>query len=315
MSDQTILTVAGLKKTFKVGFQRKVVNAVQGLDFSVNAGEIYGFLGPNGAGKTTTIKMVMDLIRPSAGSVKVFGDSPGTLASRRRIGYLPEHPYFYDYLKPTELLEFFGRLHGIKKITRRKRIHELLEQVGLTHAKDRTLRRYSKGMLQRFGLAQALIGDPDLVILDEPLSGLDPIGRKEMKDIVSGLKAEGKTVFFSSHILADIELLCDKIAMIDEGRLLYAGPTRDFVVKGQLEVEIIASNVPEGIFTALEAHADSINSFGSRQKILCNRDSAQQLVKLLVESSAMVESVVPRSETLEEVFVRTAQHPQAEVSK
>jgi len=315
MSDQTILAVTKLEKTFKVGFQRKVVNAVQGLDFSVDAGEIYGFLGPNGAGKTTTIKMIMDLIRPSAGSVKVFGDSPGALASRKRIGYLPEHPYFYDYLKPTELLEFFGRLHGIKKTARRKQIHELLEQVGLTHAKDRTLRRYSKGMLQRFGLAQALIGDPDLVILDEPLSGLDPIGRKEMKDIVSGLKAKGKTVFFSSHILSDIELLCDKIAMIDEGRLLYAGPTRDFVVRGQLEVEIIASNVPEGILTALKAKADSIDSFGSRQKVLCNRDSAQELLKLLIESSAIVESVVPRSETLEEVFVRTAQHKQAEVSK
>jgi len=304
---EPVLKVEDLKKVFKVGFTRKVIHAVRGISLTVNRGEIFGFLGPNGAGKTTTIKMCMDLIRPSEGTITLFGASPGSLAGRKRVGYLPEQPYFYDYLKPGELLDFFGQLYGVGRSERRTRIDELLELVGLGHARDRTLRRFSKGMLQRAGLAQALIGDPELVVLDEPLSGLDPIGRKELKDIIVGLKQRGKTVFFSSHILSDIELLCDQIAIIDMGRLKYSGSTREFVLKGLNEVEIIASAVSAGTLKRLAPRAGSVEQFHSTVKLVCGRENSSDIVRTLVEGGALVESVVPRSESLEDIFVRTAQ--------
>jgi ABC-2 type transport system ATP-binding protein len=304
---EPVMVVESLKKTFKVGFARKVVDAVRGISFVVEPGEIFGFLGPNGAGKTTTMKMCMDLIRPTSGRVLLFGSPPGSRAARQRIGYLPEQPYFYDYLKPVELLDFFGRLYGVPRGVRRKRIDELIALVGLDHARDRTLRKFSKGMLQRAGLAQALIGDPELVILDEPLSGLDPIGRKELKDIIVSLKQKGKTLFFSSHILADIELLCDRMAIVDKGRLKYFGPTADFVRKGQHEVEIVAMRVNGEVKAAVAAQALSVEDFGDKVKLLATREAVGPIVERLVGSGASVEAVIPRSESLEELFVRTAQ--------
>lgn len=306
MADQ-IMVVEDLKKTFKVGFARKVVDAVRGVSFTVNRGEIFGFLGPNGAGKTTTMKMCMDLIRPTSGRISLFGHPPGSIEARRRIGYLPEHPYFYDYLKPGELVDFFGQLYGVPRAQRHKRIDELLTLVGLDHARDRTLRKFSKGMLQRAGLAQALIGDPELVVLDEPLSGLDPIGRKELKDIIVALKQRGKTIFFSSHILADIELLCDHMAIVDKGLLKFFGPTSEFVLRGQKEVEVVASNVGAEIKEKVIARALSVEDFGDKLKLLATREETTAIVELLVKDGAMVEAVVPRSESLEEIFVRTAQ--------
>lgn len=303
---EPVLIIEDLHKTFRVGFARKTVNAVKGVSLFVNPGEIFGFLGPNGAGKTTTMKICMDLIRPTSGKVLLFGASPGSMAARKKIGYLPEQPYFYDYLKPGELLDFFGRLYGVPRRLRKKRIDELLELVGLSQARDRTLRKFSKGMLQRAGLAQALIGDPDLVVLDEPLSGLDPIGRKELKDIIVSLRQRGKTVFFSSHILSDIELLCDRIAIIDQGHLQYLGATRDFVHKGLNEVEIVAAAVSPESLEKLRPMVRSVEDFGSRQKFLAERENSAGVVKLLVSSGAQVESVIPRSETLEEIFVRLA---------
>jgi len=306
MTDQ-IMVVEDLKKTFKVGFARKVVEAVRGISFTVNQGEIFGFLGPNGAGKTTTMKMLMDLIRPSSGRIELYGAPPGSVEARKRVGYLPEQPYFYDYLKPGELVDFFGQLYGVPRSERVKRVNELLTLVGLDHARDRTLRKFSKGMLQRAGLAQALIGDPELVILDEPLSGLDPIGRKELKDIIVSLKQRGKTIFFSSHILADIELLCDRMAIVDKGLLKYFGPTSEFVLKGQKEVEVIASNVSATVKEAITARAQNVEDFGEKVKLLATRDEATVIVELLVKAGAQVDAVVPRSESLEEIFVRTAQ--------
>ncbi len=306
MTDR-IMVVEDLKKTFKVGFARKVVEAVRGVSFVVNQGEIFGFLGPNGAGKTTTMKMLMDLIRPSGGRIELFGSPPGSIEARKRIGYLPEQPYFYDYLKPGELVDFFGQLYGVPRAVRRKRVDELLTLVGLDHARDRTLRKFSKGMLQRAGLAQALIGDPELVILDEPLSGLDPIGRKELKDIIVALKQRGKTVFFSSHILADIELLCDHLAIVHKGLLKYFGATSEFVLQGQKEVEIIASNVSASVKATVVARALAVEDFGEKMKLLATRADAAAIVELLVKGGAQVDVVAPRSESLEEIFVRTAQ--------
>jgi ABC-2 type transport system ATP-binding protein len=305
MTDTPVLQVDNLVKTFKIGFARKVVHAVRGISLEANQGEIFGFLGPNGAGKTTTIKMCTDLIRPSSGTIRLFGKAPSSAAARGRLGYLPEQPYFYDYLKPEEILDFFGKLYGLSSTVRKKRTEALLDQVGLGHARGRTLRKFSKGMLQRVGLAQALISEPDLVILDEPLSGLDPIGRKELKDIISSLKNKGTTVFFSSHILADIELLCDKIAIIDQGKLKYTGPTRELIEQGHDEVEIIATGLKEEFLAELESYF-SVQRFGETVKMVGSREHSSSTVTRIIESGGKVRSVIPRSETLEEIFVKTA---------
>jgi len=304
--DDSVLLVQDLAKTFKVGFARKVVDAVRGISFDVKRGEIFGFLGPNGAGKTTTIKMLMDLIRPTAGSIRLFGLSPRDMTSRRRVGYLPEQPYFYDYLTPVELMHFFGSIYGMDRAARAGRIDKLLRLVGVAYVRDRSLRSFSKGMVQRVGLAQSLIADPDLVVLDEPLSGLDPIGRREFKDIILGLKSAGKTVFFSSHILADIELLCDRIAIIDKGKLRYVGPLREFVLAGQKEVELIASGVAPEQAEALAGRCVKVETLGAQVKLVTSREAAPGVVSDLVQGGATVESVVPRSETLEDIFVRMA---------
>ncbi len=303
---QPVLTVQELKKTFKVGFTRKVVEAVRGISFEVGQGEIFGFLGPNGAGKTTTIKTIMDLIRPTSGTVRIFGRPPGDMEARLKVGYLPEQPYFYDYLKPGELLDFFGKLYGLDSAERRQRITRLIERVGLGHARDRTLRRFSKGMLQRAGVAQALIGNPELVILDEPLSGLDPIGRKELKDVIANLRTEGKTVFFSSHILADIELLCDKIVIIDKGKLRFFGTVKDFLKTGRSEVEIVVAGAPEELLARVSSQGGKVDRFGNRAKLVVAGDRSRELVDALLAAGADLEAVVPRTEGLEELFVRMA---------
>jgi len=199
-----VIEVRHLRKTFRSPLALKKIRAVKDVSFTVGRGQIFGFLGPNGAGKTTTIKVLTSLIRPSSGDVSILGGNPDDLRVRMKIGYLPETPNFYDYLTAREFLDIMGRFYGIDRKQRRKKVDELLELVGLTYAARRKLRKFSKGMLQRVGIAQALIGDPELVILDEPMSGLDPIGRREVREIITGLKAKGRTVFFSSHILSDI---------------------------------------------------------------------------------------------------------------
>jgi ABC-2 type transport system ATP-binding protein len=304
MADETILDVQGVKKTFRIGFSRTLVEAVKAVDFRVGRGDIFGFLGPNGAGKTTTMKMIMDLIRPTAGTIRVFGAPPSSLEARRQVGYMPEHPYFHDYLKPMELLDTFGRLFGLDRRERRRRSEVLLEKVGLSQARDRALRRYSKGMLQRFGMASALIADPQLLLLDEPLSGLDPIGRKEMKDIIVELKAAGKTVLFSSHILSDIELLCDNITMIHQGRMLYSGGIAEFLNRGQREVEINAVGVSAFLQEDCKDIVLRLDHMGDKLKIIAASDHVQTVLQMLISRNVRVESVVPRSETLEELFVK-----------
>ncbi|NJL16514.1 MAG: ABC transporter ATP-binding protein [Nitrospira sp.] len=218
VDSEQIITVDHLSKIFKVGFWGRRVTAVDELSLDVRRGEIYGFLGPNGAGKTTTIKMLMGLIYPSRGTAHLFGRPIGDQAAKAKVGFLPESPYFYDYLTSREFLRFYGHLFGLLGVTLDKRIDELLELVGMTHARDLQLRKFSKGMLQRVGIAQALINDPELVNLwMSRCRGLDPIGRKEVRDLIVRLKESGKTVMFSSHILHDAELLCDRVAMIMKG--------------------------------------------------------------------------------------------------
>jgi ABC-2 type transport system ATP-binding protein len=205
-----------------LGLLRKRVEAVKGISFDVRRGEVFGFLGPNGAGKTTTLKMLMGLVFPTAGRAEIFGLPVPSLAAKRRLGYLPESPYFYDYLTPEEFLDLAGALCYVPRAERRTRAARLMERVGLGHARGRPLRRFSKGMLQRVGIAQALMGDPELVVLDEPMTGLDPLGRKEIRDLILELRREGRTVFYSTHILSDVELTCDRVAMIFSGTRIAA---------------------------------------------------------------------------------------------
>ena len=214
-------TIEGLRKTVAVGFRRRKVEILDGVDLRVAEGEVFGLLGPNGAGKTTTLKIALGLMRPTAGQVKLGVQDHG------EVGYLPENAYFYDYLSGRELLNFCGRLFGLSAVERDERARRLLADVGLGDAADLQLRKYSKGMLQRIGIAQALINDPKLVLLDEPMTGLDPIGRVEVKRIIQRLGAEGRTVFFNSHILSDVEELCSSIAIMRAGKVLWQGPVGD----------------------------------------------------------------------------------------
>ena len=199
------------------------IEAVHGIDLTVPVGQITAIIGPNGAGKTTTIKMLMGLIYPTSGQARIFGHPVGDPAAKAKLGFLPESPYFYDYLTSREFLSFYGHLFGLWGAALNKRVDELLDLVGMTHARDLQLRKFSKGMLQRVGIAQALINDPELVVLDEPMSGLDPIGRKEVRDLIFRLKESGKTVLFSSHILHDAELLCDRVAILRRGTVVRTG--------------------------------------------------------------------------------------------
>jgi len=221
------IRIRDLRKRFRLGFIPKTREILKGITFSVREGEIFGYLGPNGAGKTTTIKCLLGLIRPDAGTVEIFGRSHLSPRSREPLGFLPENPYFYDYLSAREFLAFTADLFGLERREKEGRIARLLKLVGLERAADLPLRKYSRGMLQRAGLAQSLINDPKLVILDEPLGGMDPLGRKEIRDIIVRFKDEGKTVFFTSHILQDIEMICDRVAIIVGGRIVKEGDLAD----------------------------------------------------------------------------------------
>ncbi len=221
--EKEVLVVRDLVKRFQIGFFRTRVEAVRSVGFSVRKGEIFGLLGPNGAGKTTTIKTIIGLIRPTSGDISLFGGDGRDPKVRRQVGYLPENPYFHEYLTPRELLSFHGRLAGLSKREVAKRRDKLIDQVGLRDAAKRPLRKFSKGMLQRIGLAQALLTEPDFLVLDEPMSGLDPLGRKFVTDLIKDLNDAGTTILFSSHILSDVERLCHRVVILNKGRKVAEG--------------------------------------------------------------------------------------------
>src|SRR5215510_2246107 len=223
------LEISGLSKSYSVGFWRKALKpALHPLHLTVNEGETFGFLGPNGAGKTTTLKLLMGIIFPTSGSAQILGRDFRDPEVKRDIGFLPEQPYFYDYLTAPELLDYYAQLSGVTQPERRKRIPALLERVGLGDVGNKQLRKFSKGMLQRVGIAQAIVHDPEVLFLDEPMSGLDPLGRHEVRELIQSLKDEGKTIFFSTHILSDAEALCDRVAVIHKGELRGVGVVNDF---------------------------------------------------------------------------------------
>ncbi len=286
---EIVVDVQQLQKTFAFGFFRKKVRAVEDVTFSVARNEIFGFLGPNGAGKTTTLKMMMGLIFPSHGQTRIFGRPIHERAVKQRLGFLPENPYFYDYLSGPELLDLMGRLFGLPAAERRQRARALLERVGLGRAgaMSMPLRKYSKGMLQRLGLAQALVNDPELVVLDEPMSGLDPIGRKEIRDLIVELKREGKTVLFSTHILSDVELICDRVAMIVGGRMRDVGPLSQLLSPRLLHTELVLEKEGAPELVRLDPDAD-----------------VDATLREALAAGKHVVSVTPRRESLEDLFVR-----------
>lgn len=245
-SDKTpSVMIRDLRKVFpaQLGSPRKV--GLDGVSLTVYPGETFGLLGPNGAGKTTLQKIVLGLMRATSGTVEVLGSTPDKTSVRERVGYLPENPYFYTYLTGREFLQFCGGLFQLPKTTLNARIADLLDRLSMTHAADTQLRKYSKGMLQRIGVAQALINDPELIFLDEPMSGLDPVGRKEMRDLILSLKADGKTVFFNTHILSDVEMICDRIGILRNGKLVSYGSVAELTRDESLEdlfVRVVGSS-------------------------------------------------------------------------
>lgn len=299
------ITAVKLHKVFKSGLKGTRVTALKELSLAVEAGEVFGLLGPNGAGKTTAIKIFMGLIYPTSGRAEILGRAPWDVRVKGRIGFLPEGPYFYDYLTGVEFLDFYGRLFGLGHGERRRRIEEILTLVGLADFNHMKLREYSKGMLQRIGLAQALINDPEVIVLDEPMSGLDPVGRKELSDIIMGLKDRGKTVFFSSHILSDAERICDRVAVLNKGILVYIGRVRDFVGTQPRFYEVTLEGPSPELTHKIRQLAQALKE--AEGQVVVRLEKADEVEWLLKETSGQggrVCSVVPVYPTLEELFMR-----------
>jgi ABC-2 type transport system ATP-binding protein len=299
------LRINGLTKEYQVGFGRRSVMALDHLDLEIEEGEVFGFLGHNGAGKTTTIKLLMGLVYPTSGEVWILDRSIRDVAVKQHIGFLPESPYFYEYLTAEEFLVFYGQLFGIGGLKLAKKIDELLELVSMTDARHRPLRKFSKGMLQRIGIAQALINDPRLVILDEPMSGLDPIGRRDVRDIILRLKHEGKTIFFSSHILPDVEMICDRIGILVKGRLKAVGTVQELAGASSVNsIELVVEDVSEAVLAEIRDLAATVMRRGNQVLIkLDDEERVNSLLDLILKQKGRVVSLTPHKRSLEDLFL------------
>lgn len=296
------IEILGIEKIYQVGFWRKrPKRALSPLHLSVEEGEIFGFLGPNGAGKTTTLKILMSLVFPTAGTARILGMPLDDPRMKAQIGFLPEQPYFYDYLTGRELLEYYGQLSGVPAKERSRRVAEVLDQVGLKDAADLQLRKFSKGMLQRIGIAQAILHDPKLLFLDEPMSGLDPMGRREVRDLMEDLKRKGKTIFFSTHILSDAEALCDRVGVIHLGKLRDVGTVAALTssVQGKIELVWHGSVIPQ----ALHALGADCHATGGTIRAIVPESNQDAAIDALRRERLRLVSLVPLRKSLEDYFM------------
>lgn len=301
----SIIEIRNLTKDFRVGFwKNKPVRALDDLCLEVRKGDVFGFLGPNGAGKTTTLKLLMNLLRATAGSASILGEPVESVSMRRRIGYLPENPYFYDYLTPDELLTYVGSLFGIRQPALGRKVRGLLEKVGLAESARMQLRKFSKGMVQRIGIAQAIINDPEVVFLDEPMSGLDPLGRREVREVIVSLKDQGVTVFFSSHILPDVEALCDRVAILRKGKLQAVGALEE-ILRMKIEAhEIILARVKPEDTERLRSMSEALEVLGDRLHLRASTPAQiQQILTRALANHAELISVNPIRPSLEDYFL------------
>ncbi len=302
-----VIEITNLTKDYEVGFLRKrKVRALDSLSLSIDSGQIFGFLGANGAGKTTTLKLLMRLIFPTVGSARILGHDIQDVQMHQRIGYLPENPYFYDYLTAREFLDYCAQIFGFPAAVRKKRAADLLARVKLDEKRwDTQLRKFSKGMLQRVGLAQSLVNDPEIVFLDEPMSGLDPVGRREVRDLISALRDEGKTVFMCSHILSDIEVLCDRVAILKKGRLAQVGYLDELRRKteGPNRMEVMATGTDAD---ALRKHLPGAGIARTPRGLrieIASEDEIEKVIAALRQAGGKVVSLQPVKQSLEELFL------------
>jgi ABC-2 type transport system ATP-binding protein len=292
----------------RIRFRNRKTVALNNLNLQIQQGEIFGLLGPNGAGKTTTIKILMGIHFASSGVARIMDRPLGDRHVKSRIGFLPENPYFYDYLKGWEFLDFYGQLYGMSKTARRAKTEELLAQVGLSHAANIPLRGYSKGMTQRIGLAQSLMNDPELVILDEPQSGLDPLGRKEVRDLILGLKEQGKTVLFSSHILSDAEMICDRVGILFKGELRSIGRLSELLSDRVTEWEVVLRGVNDAFIDEWRPKLRRVTlSDGDYWTSVDSEALTQELIKAATARGGQLVQLAPRRESLEDYFIREIQ--------
>jgi ABC-2 type transport system ATP-binding protein len=306
------IEILGLEKTYSVGFWRKrPKRALHPLHLTIEDGEIFGFLGPNGAGKTTTLKMLMGLVFPSGGSARILGMELDDPRMKAQIGFLPEQPYFYDYLTAHELLTYYGQLSGVDSQQLPRKVDSTLERVGLRDAANVQLRKFSKGMLQRAGIAQAILHDPKVVFLDEPMSGLDPMGRREVRSLIEQLKAEGKTVFFSTHILSDAEALCDRVAVINLGQLRGVGAVAELTsgVHGNVEIVWQGTSVP----AAIKSFGAEIHIAGDTTRAVIPEQNQDAAIEALRREGLRLISVTPVRTSLEDYFMAQIKPSPAEV--
>lgn len=305
-----VIEINGLSKDYETGFwKKKKVRALDGLNLQVRGGQIFGFLGGNGAGKTTTIKLLMGLIFPTEGSAKILGTDIADVDMHRRIGYCPENPYFYDYLTANEVMDYFGRIFGYGEAERKSRSDELLTAVGLAEKdRKRQLRKYSKGMLQRVGLAQSLINDPEIVFLDEPMSGLDPVGRREIRELIAGLRDKGTTVFMSTHILSDIEALCDEVAILRGGRLAAAGRLDELISESAepRALEITVQGVdPEAVRGKVEFISGAVLAAKPSGAVIevIDESDVEAVLAITREAGGRLVAIQPVKQALEDLLV------------
>jgi len=314
----TAIETEKLTKEYRIGFWRKRVCVLSQLELAVHQGEIFGYLGPNGAGKTTTLKLLMGLLRPTSGEARILGRPPGDVRIQQQVGFLPEQPAFYEYLTGRELLNFYGQLLGLDRSIRRERIESLVLQLRIESALDLQLRKYSKGMVQRIGLVQALLNDPKVILLDEPMSGLDPIGRREVRDLLLRLKSEGRTIFFSSHIIPDVEVVCDRVGILVGGRLVAQGPLDEILGVRIASIEVTVSQVPPEVMGAFD-HLLVTQPVPRRERLLLtvkDEGALTELLGRLLDGKAVIHAVVPHRESLEEYFIRhVSPEPSRRVSR